>query len=722
MALGKYALGAAPQINFFQWLQPLMGSLVQINGFGPRTLIDAASRKSAQRQKAALTPAQKDILGTVVQERSSGDSGLGGESKGGYGSSGNQHPQGGTTGGGNDYEGNEGSNGGEHTGNQETSGSQERKGGNESKGGHGYSTDHGSKGGYESKSSHKSTKTNVEKMKSTSYVETKTSHTQATSNKSTIQHTYTKPSKTEYSHSTQEKSVETKPAPKPTTVHKETTKTSYTTKPSKSIETKSAPKPTTIHKETTTTSYAKPSKTKYSHPTQEKPVETQPAPKPSTVYTETKTFYTSHEITEHKSSSVATSTYTSKTTKTVVASSAYKASTHSTSSKTVTTYVHKTTTLSSSYSHKTPVHTKMTEYVTPTTMHKTATMYKPSSTATSPCSSTTTTSVISKSMFHTYEKPSTTETSTIKSIVYTISSKPSIAHETPIHSSTTKAYTPYSTSTHQSHQTKPTTLSPHSETKPKYPQTSEQSSGFYSSVSLATSDNGEGSYTCTSTSAARVTSTLVVTSTYYTSIAIPATSAAPKPCSENEFWYEEKKCCLPLGGSNLPKPSATVICPYTWEYSTTLSCCVPKVPFVPLPACPAKHTWDGKSFVCQPPSSPYPKPSSIYGRKAKSSRRSEQTPLTPCPSGLEQCPISGLSSPENDDYECVETTSDLINCGGCSAAGKGKDCTTIPNALNVACERGTCIVASCTKGYIPSTGNGTCILANGGRIFAGDLP
>lgn len=125
--------------------------------------------------------------------------------------------------------------------------------------------------------------------------------------------------------------------------------------------------------------------------------------------------------------------------------------------------------------------------------------------------------------------------------------------------------------------------------------------------------------------------------------------------SEGQTLPNLRKCNRPFnaaythtGRIELSRPA--VVCPYTWEYLPTLSCCVPKSPFVPLPICPVKHTWNSKSYVCQPATLSHPMPSSIYGRKMKYSRRTEQTRLAPCPSGLEKCPISGLAS-TNDDYE-----------------------------------------------------------------------
>ncbi|EJD03942.1 uncharacterized protein FOMMEDRAFT_82995, partial [Fomitiporia mediterranea MF3/22] len=154
-------------------------------------------------------------------------------------------------------------------------------------------------------------------------------------------------------------------------------------------------------------------------------------------------------------------------------------------------------------------------------------------------------------------------------------------------------------------------------------------------------------------------------------------------------------------------------CPNGWEYSSSLTCCVPTAP--DLPSCPARSSWDNTNYVCQPSSSA-PMPSSIYGRKSRLSRRAEQSPLSPCPAGLQKCPISRISSSTDDEYECVETTADLLNCGGCAVTGEGRDCTAISRAVNVGCHYGTCIVDSCMKGYVPAEDGGSCVRASNRRI------
>ena len=42
------------------------------------------------------------------------------------------------------------------------------------------------------------------------------------------------------------------------------------------------------------------------------------------------------------------------------------------------------------------------------------------------------------------------------------------------------------------------------------------------------------------------------------------------------------------------------------------------------------------------------------------------------------------------DYECFDIDTELTSCGGCASTGAGQDCTAIPHAWNVACNRGQC--------------------------------
>ncbi|GAA5923932.1 uncharacterized protein JCM15063_005503 [Sporobolomyces koalae] len=80
-----------------------------------------------------------------------------------------------------------------------------------------------------------------------------------------------------------------------------------------------------------------------------------------------------------------------------------------------------------------------------------------------------------------------------------------------------------------------------------------------------------------------------------------------------------------------------------------------------------------------------------------------------CPAGETACPIF----PRMGTYECVDTMSELENCGGCASRSLGQDCTAITGALGLACQSGKCNVFTCQPGWefsqISRDGHGACI-------------
>lgn len=186
----------------------------------------------------------------------------------------------------------------------------------------------------------------------------------------------------------------------------------------------------------------------------------------------------------------------------------------------------------------------------------------------------------------------------------------------------------------------------------------------------------------------------------------------PKNCKTNEFWWPTKSCCLPSGGPPVrPPPPAGVQCPPTGFYwGEKQKCCVPRnnpPSKPPTPQCPKNWTWYPLLHKClptpQPPQPPKPQPSKGYHHGGK--KRSVSTELTPCPVGLNACPIPGLSS---GDYECIDTANELESCGGCASEGKGQDCTLIEGAWNVGCDQGSCAVYTCAGGFQVSLDGKTC--------------
>ncbi|KAJ8522531.1 hypothetical protein ONZ45_g891 [Pleurotus djamor] len=157
---------------------------------------------------------------------------------------------------------------------------------------------------------------------------------------------------------------------------------------------------------------------------------------------------------------------------------------------------------------------------------------------------------------------------------------------------------------------------------------------------------------------------------------LSAATSNSSGCTKNEFWYNESKCCLPIGGPKTPPlpPSQDDDCPPTSHYwSKERACCVPRHPSPPnspIPQCRNGWTWVPSLRKCtrnpskptKPPAMPSPKPvvhTKGFGHQNKrhgtvgytSRKRSRARSDALCPHGLEACPIGGL---ESDDYECID--------------------------------------------------------------------
>ncbi|KAJ7492607.1 protein priA [Mycena latifolia] len=195
--------------------------------------------------------------------------------------------------------------------------------------------------------------------------------------------------------------------------------------------------------------------------------------------------------------------------------------------------------------------------------------------------------------------------------------------------------------------------------------------------------------------------------------AASTTVSKSKSCKSNEFWYEAKGCCLPTGGPpSPPAPPKGHDCPPSSHYwNTEQGCCSPRnppPPSSPPPQCRAGWSWYSSLHMClpdtpTPPSPPPAHPSGGYGWK-RSAHKARSVPL--CPTGLDACPISGLSA---TDFECIDTTVELESCGGCASLGQGQDCTAIKGAWNVGCEQGRCAVYTCTFGFKRAQDGQSCI-------------
>ncbi|KAF8203648.1 protein priA [Pholiota molesta] len=206
-------------------------------------------------------------------------------------------------------------------------------------------------------------------------------------------------------------------------------------------------------------------------------------------------------------------------------------------------------------------------------------------------------------------------------------------------------------------------------------------------------------------------------------------------CQSNEFKWEEKDCCLPVGGppSPPPPPKDTQCPPTSYYWEPKQGCCAPrnlppKNP--PPPQCPKNWEWNSATHRCTysppTPSSPPPsRPSSVAGYPGQGNgqgngygsghdnnghyrkRAAAKARTTLCPTGLDACPISSLSA----DYECLDTSVELEACGGCPALGQGQDCTKIEGAWNVGCEQGSCHVYTCAGGFHIGADGKSCLPA-----------
>ncbi|KAF8872139.1 hypothetical protein CPB84DRAFT_1818103 [Gymnopilus junonius] len=200
-------------------------------------------------------------------------------------------------------------------------------------------------------------------------------------------------------------------------------------------------------------------------------------------------------------------------------------------------------------------------------------------------------------------------------------------------------------------------------------------------------------------------------------------SKGSNSCKSNEFWYEDRSCCLPNGGpTSPPNPPKGSQCPPTSHYwDDKQACCVPRhqpPPDCPPPQCNKGWDWYSSLHQCKPTSTPsttpsIPKPSSKpyggnnnnnhYSNNHKRTTHKARTSL--CPAGLDACPVSGLTG----DYECLDTSSELESCGGCTTLGQGQDCTAIKDAWNVGCDRGSCVVYTCAGGFKLSPDAKSCV-------------
>lgn len=176
-------------------------------------------------------------------------------------------------------------------------------------------------------------------------------------------------------------------------------------------------------------------------------------------------------------------------------------------------------------------------------------------------------------------------------------------------------------------------------------------------------------------------------------------------CKKEEFWFDERNCCLPRGGPSWhPSPPPEKKCPHSeWSWSEEHDCCIPHHPSPPPPKCDDKWEWSNDDMCCKQPPPPPPRPSGGHVWKRESLAREPQL----CPMGLTACPISSASG-LSADFECLDTANEFESCGGCASIGRGQDCTAIEGAWNVGCEQGSCAVYTCAPGFKLSNNGTSC--------------
>jgi len=193
-------------------------------------------------------------------------------------------------------------------------------------------------------------------------------------------------------------------------------------------------------------------------------------------------------------------------------------------------------------------------------------------------------------------------------------------------------------------------------------------------------------------------------------VALPFAATSPggrgeQSCGHDEFWFQEKNCCLRNGGpSSHPEPPHEKKCPPHWSWSDEHACCTPHFHNPPPPRCENDWEWSSDELCCKPHNPHHPKPSGHSWKRTPEKRSSD---LLLCPMGLTACPITSMSGPTTD-FECLDVANELESCGGCASIGKGQDCTSLQGAWNVGCEQGSCAVYSCAAGFKLSRNGTSC--------------
>ncbi|GAA5976591.1 hypothetical protein JCM11641_001349 [Rhodosporidiobolus odoratus] len=76
-----------------------------------------------------------------------------------------------------------------------------------------------------------------------------------------------------------------------------------------------------------------------------------------------------------------------------------------------------------------------------------------------------------------------------------------------------------------------------------------------------------------------------------------------------------------------------------------------------------------------------------------------------CPAAHSACQV-----PNSKGFECIDTQTNLEQCGACASMG-GVDCTTLPGVEAVGCSNGICEIWSCAEGFSYDASSNSCLVS-----------
>ncbi|GAA5872814.1 hypothetical protein JCM8547_005711 [Rhodosporidiobolus lusitaniae] len=159
------------------------------------------------------------------------------------------------------------------------------------------------------------------------------------------------------------------------------------------------------------------------------------------------------------------------------------------------------------------------------------------------------------------------------------------------------------------------------------------------------------------------------------------------------FFADPSLGCLPIktctsSGGHLrrsPSGTSTCQCPSPFRLTPSGGCALP-------PSARAHR----RSRQLALPSSSSAMESVAGSREGMTVDGDEQ--LLKCPVGERACPVPGGNGGE-DEWECLDVSSELSSCGGCPGERASVDCLALPGVANVGCVNSRCVVGSCFPGY-----------------------